>query len=348
MKLMFRERNPLPFGLITVVGVATLIAGVLRVDDIVGEFGRTYHAEFAEAAGMAQGDPVMVSGMEVGRVKSVELGEPGHGVIVTFTLNNGAVEVGTLTKASVGVETVLGDKSLDLEPRGSGELPEGSTIPLSRTTSPYDVQEVLTDLTNETAAIDVKQLAKSLDVVSETLDESSPDIHEAFTGVSRVSQTISSRDAALRELLDHADTFSAILADRNKDLTAIVKDGNKLFKVLAERRDEIRALLIHVTTMARELRALVNDNEDSLKPTLASLNRVLVTLRNNEKNLDIALQGVARYATGLGEAVNSGEFFNGYVANLPPTNFIPPVIDLSQFGLSLPAVAGATAAEGAN
>src|SRR5689334_9501285 len=110
--IMFRERNPLPIGMIAVLAVATMIAGVLRVNDIVGEFGRTYKAEFAEAAGIKQGDPVVVSGLDVGRVKSVELGPPGHGVIVTFNLNNGRVSLGEDTAASVSVETVLGDKSL--------------------------------------------------------------------------------------------------------------------------------------------------------------------------------------------------------------------------------------------
>jgi len=344
MKVMFRERNPLIIGLITVVAVATVLAAVLRVNDVVGLFGRSYSAEFAEAAGIRQGDPVMVSGLDVGRVKSVELGAPGRGVIVTFTLNNERVTLGEDTAASVSVETVLGDKSLELLPRGTAPLREGSTIPLSRTTSPYDVNEALTDLTNETAAIDVKRLAKALNTVAQTVDTSAPEIKNAFTGVSRLSETISSRDAALRELLDHADTFSDVLADRNEDLTRIVRDGNKLFKVLSARRDEIHTLLVNVTAMAEELRGLVNDNKETLKPTLVSFEQVLATLKQNEANLDKALRGVAIYATGLGEVVSSGEFFTAILQNLIPGNMFPPAIDMSGMGLNpLPAAgAGAT------
>jgi phospholipid/cholesterol/gamma-HCH transport system substrate-binding protein len=342
--IMFRERNPLPIGLIAVLAVATMLAGVLRVNDIVGEFGRTYKAEFAEAAGIKQGDPVVVSGLDVGRVKSVELGPPGRGVIVTFNLNDDKVSLGEDTTASVSVKTVLGDKSLDLLPKGAGTLAEGSTIPLSRTTSPYDVNEALTDLTNETGAIDVRRLAKALDVVSETVDASAPEIRDAFTGVSRLSETISSRDAALRELLDHADTFSEVLADRNTDLTRIVRDGNRLFKVLSDRRDEIHALLVNVTAMASQLRGLVKDNKTTLKPTLVALDRVLATLKKNEANLDKGIRGVAIYATGLGEVVSSGEFFAAILQNLIPGNMFPPVIDQSAFGL--PALPAGSAAAG--
>lgn len=345
---MFRERNPLPIGLITILGLVVMVAAVLQVNTVISTFGRSYNAELAEAAGLKEGDPVIVSGLEVGRVNAVELGAPGHGVIATFAINDNAVRLGSMTTAAVSVKTVLGDKSLDVTPRGGGELPEKSTIPLSRTTSPYDVNEVLTDLTDRTTQIDVQRLAKALDTVSSTVDASAPEIRGAFTGVSRLSETISSRDASLREMLNHADAFSAVLSDRNKDLTRIVRDGNKLFKVLSDRRDEIHELLVNVTAMSVELRGLVRDNRTTLKPTLVSLNNVLATLKANEANLDKALRGVAIYATGLGEVVSSGEFFTAYLQNLIPGNFFPPALDFSEMDLGLGQAAGATAAKGGN
>jgi phospholipid/cholesterol/gamma-HCH transport system substrate-binding protein len=335
---MFRERNPLPLGIVTVATIAAVLLAVLHINSIVGAFGSTYRAELPEAAGLKQGDPVIVSGLKVGRVKAVELGKTGGGVIVTFTVNNGDVTLGAKSKASVSVETVLGDKSFEVVSDGGGTLKKGSTIPLSRTSAPYDISEVLTDLTNETTKIDTAQLAKALDTVSDTVDASAPEIEHAFTGVSRLSETIASRDSALRELLDHADAFSEVLADRSEDLTRVVRDGNTLFKVLAERRDEIHALLVNVTAMTKELRGVVKDNKKTLKPTLRSLDGVLATLKKNEANIDKALRGVSIYATGLGEVVSSGEFFTAYLQNLLPGNLFPPALDMSGLDLGgLPA-----------
>lgn len=330
---MFRERNPLPIGIVAVATMAALLLSVLNINTIVGVFGRTYKAEMSEAAGIVQGAPVVMSGVKVGRVKSVQLGDAGGGVIVEFTVTDGSVVVGSQSSATISVETVLGDKALEISSKGRDELDEGSTIPLARTSAPYDVNEVLTDLTRETEQIDVAGLAEALDVVSETVDASAPEIQDAFQGVSRLSETIASRDAELRDLLGHADEFSAVLADRNEDLTRIVRDGNTLFTVLAQRRDDLRALLVNVAAMAEELRGLVSDNEKTLKPTLKAVERTLTTLRENEANLDKALRGVAVYATGLGEVVSSGEYFTAYLQNLLPGNLVPPALDLSEMNL---------------
>ena len=339
---MFRERNPLPLGIAVVAWVLALVLVVLNLNTIIGAFGRPSTAELPEAAGLKQGDPVLVSGVDVGRVSSVELGAAGGGVLAEFTLNDGSVHLGSLTSASVSVQTVLGDKALVLTSAGDGELDEGSTIPLSRTSAPYDVNDALTDLTQETGRIDVGQVARALDTVSDTLDAARPDIGAAFRGVSRLSATIGSRDTALRRLLDHADAFSRILADRSGDLTRLIRDGNTLFRVLSQRREEIRSLLINVSALSRQLSAFVGENQKELGPALDQLNQVSALLQRNKTDLSDALRGAAVYATGLGEVVASGPYFTAYLQNLLPGNLVPPALDLSEFGLG-----GAVTSKGA-
>src|SRR4051794_34846500 len=188
---MFRERDPLPMGLGLVVGLVLVIVLVLNINNVVGVFGRHYSAEIAEAGGITQGDPVRVSGLKVGRVGAVKLG--GKGVVVEFTISNGDVHLGSRTSAAIEVATVLGDKALVLKSAGAGEL--HGRIPMSRTTSPYDVSEALSQLTEETGKIDINQLAKALNTVSSTLDGVTPEFRAAITGIGRLSETIGSRDA---------------------------------------------------------------------------------------------------------------------------------------------------------
>lgn len=319
----FKERDPLPLGLCLIVGLVLVIVLVLNVNSVVGLFGRHYSAEIAEAGGLKQGDPVRVSGLKVGRVGSVKLGG-GKGVIVEFTISNGDIRLGSDTTAAVEVATVLGDKALVLKSAGSGELRD--RIPMSRTTSPYDVSEALSQLTVETGKIDVEQLAKALNTVSTTLDGVTPEFKAAITGIGRLSETIGSRDATLRALLDHANSFSKVLADRSDDMTALVQEGNLLFGELLRRRDDISTLLTNVSGMSRELSALVDQNQKVVGPALRELNGVVRTLQANKTNIDKSLRGLAVYATGLGEVVGSGPFFTAYLQNLLPGNLFPPVI----------------------
>lgn len=324
----FRERNPIPLGLGLVVSVALVVTLVLNINAVIGIFGRHYSAELSEAAGLKQGDPVRVSGLEVGRVSSVKLG--GKGVVVDFTLTNDHVRLGSRSTAAVEVATVLGDKALVLRSAGDGEL--HGRIPLARTTAPYDVTQALSDLTTETGAIDIGRVTSALNTVSATLDGVTPELRGAITGVSRLAATIGSRDATLRALLAHADAFSGVLADRSADLTALVKDGNQLFAVLLKRRQDIDALLRNVSSMAAQLSALVDENQAVVGPALRRLDGVIRILQANRANLDKSLRGLSVYATGLGEVVASGPFFTAYVQNLLPGNLFPPHLSLGRTG----------------
>jgi len=324
---MFRERNPLPLGLVVIAWLVVSVVLVLNFDGVLRLYGRQYEAVLPEAAGLKAGDPVRVSGLHVGRVNSVELGD--EGVDVEFTITETGVELGDETTAEVSVDTVLGDKALELVSAGAGALAEGAVIPVERTSVPYDVTEALTDLQTETSQIDVEQVAQALQQVAVTVEGATPEIRQALRGVSRISATINGRDEALRQLLGRADRFSAILADRSGDLTEIIAQGNLLFAELVERRDDISALLSNLSSMSQQLSGFVADNERTLGPAVDALNTVIATLQQNKGNLSKALSGMAVYATGLGEVVSSGEFFTAYLQNLLPGNLLTPSIDFS-------------------
>ncbi len=328
MNKMFRERNPLPLGLVVVVW---LVAGVLLVMDassVMRLWGRHYEAVLPEAAGLTAGDPVRVSGLHVGRVDSVELGdESGGGVRVEFTISETGIELGDETTAEVSVDTVLGDKALQLTSEGDGQLADGATIPIERTSAPYDVSDALTDLHDEAEAIDVDRVAGALDQVARTVQGATPELRQALRGVGRISATISRRDDALRELLANANVFTDILADRSGDMTALVRQGNLLFGELAARREDISSLLANLSAMAQQLSGFVEDNEAELGSALDGLNQVIDTLRANKRNISASLSGMSVYLTGMGEVVSSGEFFSAYVQNLLPGNLLQPDLD---------------------
>jgi len=322
---MFRERNPLPLGLIVVVWLVASVLLVLNVSSVLRIWGRHYEAVLPEAAGLTAGSPVRVSGMDVGRVDSVELG--GAGVLVEFTISEAGVALGEETTAAVSVDTVLGDKALQLTSEGDGELAEGARIPIERTSAPYDVTEALSDLQGEAKAIDVNRVAAALEQVARTVEGATPELRQALRGVSRISATISGRDDALRELLDNADEFTDILADRSGDMTALVRQGNLLFAELAARREDISSLLANLSAMSGQLSGFVQDNEAELGRTLDGLNQVIDTLREHKQDISATLTGLSVYATGLGEVVSSGEFFTAYLQNLLPGNMMQPDLD---------------------
>ncbi|OBF19939.1 mammalian cell entry protein [Mycobacterium kubicae] len=281
-----------------------------------------YAAYFSEAGGIKPGNTVRVSGMGVGRVTDVRL--DGTKVRVGFTARKN-VELGDRTEASIKTETILGTKMLELTSRGDGRLT--TTIPLERTTSPYDLPDALGDLTTTISGLDTTQLSSALTTLADTFKETPANLRPALQGVARFSETLNNRDAQLRSLLSNANNVSGVLGKRSQQIAGLVRNSNALLAALLQERDSIDALMNNLTAVSHQISGLVADNRSQLKPALDKLNGVLEVLDNRKEDLQRTLPKFKRYAMSFGEVLGSGPFFKAYVANLIPGQLSGPILD---------------------
>jgi ABC-type transporter Mla subunit MlaD len=119
----------LRMGAITVVVMLLVMAAAFNLSQFPGFKGSTYRAEFKDASGLHKGNMVQVGGIRAGRVQDVAL-KNSNTVVVTFEVDHG-VEFGSDSRASIEVLNLLGEKYLDLQPAGSGQLGEDDVIPTS-------------------------------------------------------------------------------------------------------------------------------------------------------------------------------------------------------------------------
>lgn len=327
----FQERNPIVIGavaLAVIVVVAVAALNYQRLPFING--GTTYTAYFEEAGALEAGAAVQVSGFRAGRVKSVDL-EP-DGVLVTFTVADD-IRLGERTEASIKSTTLLGNKVLEVSPRGPGHL--ASTIPTDRTTSPYQLPDAIGDLTATISGVDTNQLSTALQTLSDTLKDTPPDLKLAVDGVARFSQTIASRDDQLRNLLANANKATTVLAQRTDEIVKLVHDTDSVLAALRSQSAALDAISGHVAELARQLRGFIADNRDALKPALDKLNGVLATLDNRKSEIQQSIKGLNTYAMSFGEALSGGPFFKAYIGNLIPGQFIQPFVDSAFSDLGL-------------
>jgi virulence factor Mce-like protein len=318
----FRDRNPVVIGAVGLTALALLTVAAFNADSLplIGG-GRTYSAAFSEAGGLKPGDEVRIAGVKVGKVEEVDL--DGDHVKVTFKVK-GDPEFGTATGASIRVKTVLGAKYLALHPKGPGQLKAGSEIPMRRTVAAYDVVQAFSDLTTTTEEVDTERLAKALDTISTTFQDSPAEVRASIKGLSRISRTVASRDKALRELLDHADGVTGVLAERSGDFSALVKDGDKLFKEISKRREAIHNLLKSSAALGIELSGLVEDNEKEIGPALKGLNTFVKMLERNQSSLDRSVKLLAPYVRVFSNTLGNGRWFDTYVQNMvAPAPVVP-------------------------
>lgn len=319
----FSERNPLTIGLVGITILVVLVVGALQYDKIP-LFSGTHDksAYFAELGGLKAGSKVQVSGKEVGEVTATEL--DGNQVLVRFEIDK-SVHLGSGTEAAIKTETVLGSKVLAVTPRGLGDL-QGS-IPLERTTSPYQLPDALGDLTTTISGLDTNQLSGALSTLANTFEDTPPDLAMALDGVSRLSSTINARDENLRQLLGDANKVTAVLSERSDQIAKLIVDATTLLTIFQERSAAIDALMGNIFAVSQQLSGLVQDNREQFGPALDKLNAVLGILDRRKAEIQVSIKRLNSYAMSLGESVGSGPFFKAYLVNLLPGQFLQPFVD---------------------
>jgi phospholipid/cholesterol/gamma-HCH transport system substrate-binding protein len=312
----FRERNPVIVGAVSIVVLLLMVVAALRADDLplIGG-GDTYYASFEESGGLRVDDEVRIAGVRVGKVESIDLVD-GR-VRVGFRIKTDA-EFGTDTRATIKVKTLLGSMFLALEPAGSGQLAEGSTIPVERTTSPYDVVDAFTGLAETSEGIDTDQLASALTTFADLTRNTPEEFRSALEGVSALSTTIAARDDEINSLLKNLDRVSQVLDERDEDIVALMDDADVLFRALLQRKAAIHDILVSTTTLSTELTALVRQSRADLKPALDHLESVVAVLNKNEDNVDESLRLMAPFYRVFANVFANGPWWDTYISNLPP------------------------------
>ncbi len=325
------ERNRTAVGIVGTLILVGLVLAAFSYDKLpFVKRTDNYSAYFAEAGGIKPGSQVRVSGVSVGQVSGAHL--EGAKVRVDFTVRD-AVELGDRTEAAIKTETVLGTKMLELTSIGEGRL--AGTIPLERTTSPYDLPTALGDLTTTISGLDTTQLSGALTTIARTFADTPPNLKLALEGVSRFSDTLNTRDAKLRALLADANTVTGVLGKRSDQIAQLVVNANALLAELVAQRDSVDALMVNITAASHQISGLVNDNRAQITPALDKLNGVLGILDNRKQELQRTLYLLRRYAMSFGEVLGSGPFFKAALVNLAPGQFSQPFIDAAFSDLGL-------------
>ena len=312
----FRERNPVVVGAVSLVVLAMVLVAALRADDlpVIGG-GDTYHAMFTEAGGLKVNDEVRIAGVRVGKVDEIALA--GDEVRVSFKVDD-AADFGPDTRAAIKVKTILGAMFLALEPAGGGQLDEGATIPVARTSSPFDVVEAFEGLASTSEQIDTDQLAESLTTLADLTRNTPDEFRGALSGLSRLSANIAEKDAQLNTLLVNLERVSTVLDERDEDIIALMEDSDVLFRALVARRDAVHDLLVSSTRLSKELTTLIRQSREDLKPALAHLENVVAVLNKNEDNLDSSLRLMAPFYRVFANTLGTGPWFDTWIANFPP------------------------------
>lgn len=298
----------LGFGALAVVGV--VIAAALLVK-LVG-FGYTrYTAEFAQAAALAPGNPVVIAGIEVGRVTSMRLA--GDHVEAGLSVRND-IPMGKDTRATIQVMTILGSRYLKLDPDGPGSIP-GKRITLAHTAVPYDLQSLLEDATTTFDEVDSDQFGQSLAVLGQQLQGLPPIIPQAMANLHTLAKITADRRDQLGTLLASTQRVANTLHNQQTHLGNLVDQGQDFLGELVARQNTFHAMLAALTNLTSNLNNVVVKDRTMLDDMLANLRALSDMVGQHDDMLRSLIQSAPPPLRGLTNATGYGPAVEFYVAN---------------------------------
>jgi phospholipid/cholesterol/gamma-HCH transport system substrate-binding protein len=291
-----RELTPFKAGLLTLVVLLVLAYfGFSRSNPFSTPF--ELKATFENAQNIGLRSPVRIAGVEVGQVTKIDsAGEGSQAAEITMRVKDSALPIHEDARMKIRPRIFLeGNFFIDVEPGtpGSGTVEDGDTIPMSQTTAPVQIDEVLGTLKTD-ARKDLQDLLRGYGnaLAGEPRPGEDADQDPATRGETAGKALNDSLEDAPDALRGTAIVNDALLGTELHDLSKLIAGGQKVSAALASREEQLKDLVTNLNITTGAFAA----EESGLRETVRRLPRVLEAARPALDNLNRAFPPTRAFA----------------------------------------------------
>lgn len=244
-----RGRQEFQVGLVVIIAVAVLVAGLLYLQEIrLGSDNLDIRVHLSSVGGLGAGDPVHVRGIPLGKVKEIELVEGG--VIVHCHVDGRVIlrEDAIIQVSSVGL---VGERIVAMDP-GTGEIVADPTSKLFE--GVYELS--MPELAGQMASLG-DRFGEFLTRLEETLDD--------IESQGGVGGAISEATRAARNLADYMETNEKALRDTARNTASITRRVDSFLDAHADSAgvamDQMPAMMARTDSLLQRLDRVAMDAE---------------------------------------------------------------------------------------
>ncbi len=314
--------------------------------------GYRFEVSFREAGQLSQEADVRISGVSVGKVKTITPDQQTGDSDATIELDAQYAPIPKDTKAVLRQKTLLGETYVELTPgnKSSGMVPENGSLPAGSVAQTVELDEIFRAFDAKTRAAFqtwMAQLALSSQGrgrdISDALGNLAPfeedtnallrilnaqhtDVQGVVRDTGEVFDALSERDGQLRSLIDSSNAVFSTTAARNREL-------EDTFRALPTFERESKTTLARVTKFAKDTNPLVTQLRPAareLEPTAQDLEALAPDLKALFRDLnplfDASKKGLPASEAFLDE-------LHPLLANFdaPLRQLNPPLLGLAQY-----------------
>jgi virulence factor Mce-like protein len=235
--------------------------------------GYRFQADFPEAALLAKEADVRIAGVNVGKVRSTELGPGGHSTRAEIEIDDRFAPIKSDTRAILRQKSLLGETYVELTPGqpDSKNLPDGGVLHDANVQDTVELDEVFRAFDPRTRRYFQEWLhdagiAYTGEFASD-LNNSLGNAAPFFKGGADLLRPLDEQEVALRRVVrDTGRTFHAISRE-NGQLRGLITNGETTFSALSARDDALAETFQILPTFLVETRATVGRLEQFARNT---------------------------------------------------------------------------------
>ncbi|MFC0040375.1 MCE family protein [Actinomadura rayongensis] len=281
-------------------------------------------AYFTSTVGLYKGADVRILGISVGRVTGVK--PTGDAVRVDLEYD-AKYKVPANAQAVIVNQTLVSDRYVQLTPvyKGGAVLADDTTLPVSRTVVPVEVDEVTGSLSDLSKALGPEganqdgSLSRLLQVGANNLSGQGTDIRQTISDTAKMLDTFSADRGDIAKTIENL----RIITDAMKASDGQIKEFNTRLNgvsgQLAGEKEELSAALNTLGPTLRNVQKFVKDNRKDLSTSvrqLAQITGVLVkekdALTDALTNAPLAINNLARAYDPISGTIHTRDNFKQF------------------------------------
>jgi len=271
--------------------------------------GYRFETSFAEATQLAQEADVRISGVNVGRVKKLDLGEGRTDAEIE--LQDQYAPIPQDSRAILRQKTLLGETYVELTPGTSTapKIPEGGRLEVTQVAPTVELDEIFRAFdkkTRESFQVWQQDLGKGIEGQGAGFSEFLGVLPAFAEDTNEVLKILNSQERATREAIKNTGVVFDALNERGDQLSQWISNSNDLLRTTGRRDDSIRALFQAFPTFIDESNATLTalgNYADNTTPVLRALTPASTQLSNVLEQLSAIAPDFEEFFIGLNRVI---------------------------------------------
>jgi phospholipid/cholesterol/gamma-HCH transport system substrate-binding protein len=255
--------------------------------------GYRFQASFAEATQLAKEADVRISGVPVGKVKTIEPDTKTGRTTAVIEMESRYAPVKSDAKAMLRQKTLLGETYVELTPGtpDAKPIPENGTLAQAQVSPTVELDEILRAFDPKTRRAWqtwMQAQAQGIDGYGQDINDALGNLGPFAEDTATLVDILNRQEGAVSRLISNSGVVFGALTERQGQLRSLIRNSNRVFATTASRDEALKDAFVALPTFEDESRVTVRrlaefatDTDplvDQLRPAARELSPTLIDL----------------------------------------------------------------------